>query len=62
MGHGQWATGNASTCVPQGANRQCPMPVLLLQVCEGAGVRLVVPPPRWCTDNGVMVAWAGYER
>ena len=20
------------------------------------------PPPRWCTDNGVMVAWAGAER
>ncbi|CAI5946936.1 unnamed protein product [Closterium sp. NIES-64] len=31
-------------------------------VCEQAGVRLVCPPPRLCTDNGVMVAWAGYER
>jgi N6-L-threonylcarbamoyladenine synthase len=25
-------------------------------------LRLVVPPPRLCTDNGVMVAWAGVER
>jgi N6-L-threonylcarbamoyladenine synthase len=25
-------------------------------------LRLVVPPPRLCTDNGVMVAWAGLER
>ncbi|CAI5466178.1 unnamed protein product [Closterium sp. Yama58-4] len=31
-------------------------------VCEPAEVRLVCPPPRLCTDNGVMVAWAGYER
>jgi tRNA N6-adenosine threonylcarbamoyltransferase len=26
------------------------------------GFRLVVPPPRLCTDNGVMIAWAGQER
>ena len=25
-------------------------------------LRLVVPPPALCTDNGVMVAWAGLER
>ncbi|CAI5461300.1 unnamed protein product [Closterium sp. Yama58-4] len=31
-------------------------------VCKQSGVRLVCPPPRLCTDNGVMVAWAGYER
>ena len=27
-----------------------------------AGVKLVVPPPRLCTDNAAMVAWAGIER
>ena len=27
-----------------------------------AGFRLVAPPPRLCTDNAVMVAWAGIER
>lgn len=27
-----------------------------------AGVRLVTPPVAYCTDNAVMVAWAGYER
>lgn len=32
------------------------------QVAEAAGLQLVFPPPRWCTDNGVMVAWAGVER
>ena len=26
------------------------------------GLQLVLPPPRWCTDNGVMTAWAGIER
>jgi len=26
------------------------------------GLRLVVPPPRLCTDNATMVAWAGIER
>jgi N6-L-threonylcarbamoyladenine synthase len=31
-------------------------------VAEEAGLHLVCPPPRLCTDNGVMVAWAGVER
>ena len=31
-------------------------------VASEAGLPLVLPPPRWCTDNGVMVAWAGVER
>jgi len=26
------------------------------------GLRLIVPPPALCTDNGVMIAWAGLER
>jgi N6-L-threonylcarbamoyladenine synthase len=28
---------------------------------DGAPWRLLVPPPRLCTDNGVMVAWAAIE-
>ena len=31
-------------------------------VAHGAGLELVAPPPHLCTDNGVMVAWAGQER
>jgi N6-L-threonylcarbamoyladenine synthase len=31
-------------------------------VAEKAGLRLVAPPIRLCTDNAVMVAWAGIER
>ncbi len=27
-----------------------------------SGLRLVLPPPKLCTDNGAMIAWAGLER
>ncbi len=30
--------------------------------CAQAGLRLVLPPPALCTDNGAMIAWAGIER
>ena len=32
------------------------------EVAHRIGLRFVLPPPRLCTDNGVMVAWAGLER
>ena len=31
-------------------------------MADEAGLELVAPPPELCTDNGVMVAWAGAER
>lgn len=34
----------------------------LRDVVEAAGKTFVAPAPELCTDNGVMVAWAGYER
>lgn len=34
----------------------------LVKVVEETGLPLVFPPPKWCTDNGVMVAWTGCER
>lgn len=34
----------------------------LSAVTEEYGLTLVCPPPRLCTDNGVMVAWAGIEQ
>lgn len=34
----------------------------LKTVVVDMGASLVVPPPALCTDNGVMVAWAGAER
>lgn len=26
------------------------------------GYRLVCPPPKLCTDNGIMIAWNGAEK
>ncbi|HSR71791.1 MAG TPA: tRNA (adenosine(37)-N6)-threonylcarbamoyltransferase complex transferase subunit TsaD, partial [Kiloniellales bacterium] len=34
----------------------------LAEVAETFGAPLVVPPPRLCTDNAAMIAWAGIER
>jgi N6-L-threonylcarbamoyladenine synthase len=34
----------------------------LEQVVAGKNGRLIVPPQNLCTDNGVMIAWAGAER
>jgi len=34
----------------------------LQAAAEEAGMQLRVPSPKYCTDNGVMVAWAGHER
>jgi N6-L-threonylcarbamoyladenine synthase len=34
----------------------------LAEATAARGVRLVAPPVRLCTDNAVMVAWAGIER
>jgi N6-L-threonylcarbamoyladenine synthase len=34
----------------------------LATLAADQGLRLIVPPPALCTDNGVMIAWAGQER
>ncbi len=34
----------------------------LAAAAQDAGAILLAPPPRLCTDNAVMVAWAGIER
>ena len=34
----------------------------LARFCGAAGLKLIVPPPILCTDNGAMIAWAGIER
>jgi N6-L-threonylcarbamoyladenine synthase len=34
----------------------------LTDVAAGAGLSFVAPPPALCTDNAVMIAWAGLER
>ena len=34
----------------------------LARLADELQLRLIVPPPALCTDNGIMVAWAGLER
>ena len=34
----------------------------LYELCHDLNVDIVYPSPKYCTDNGVMVAWAGMER
>jgi N6-L-threonylcarbamoyladenine synthase len=34
----------------------------LKMIARENGVAFAAPPPQLCTDNGVMVAWAGLER
>ncbi len=34
----------------------------LMRFCAEAGLPMVAPPQRLCTDNGAMIAWAGLER
>lgn len=34
----------------------------LKSLCVARGASFIVPPPKLCTDNGAMIAWAGAER
>ncbi|MEO7054466.1 MAG: tRNA (adenosine(37)-N6)-threonylcarbamoyltransferase complex transferase subunit TsaD [Rhizomicrobium sp.] len=34
----------------------------LAKLAESHGFEIRVPPPRYCTDNAAMIAWAGLER
>ena len=34
----------------------------LAKLCKAEGFAIRVPPPRLCTDNAAMIAWAGVER
>ncbi|MBV8593162.1 MAG: tRNA (adenosine(37)-N6)-threonylcarbamoyltransferase complex transferase subunit TsaD [Caulobacteraceae bacterium] len=35
---------------------------VLQRLCTEAGLTMVAPPHKLCTDNGAMIAWAGVER
>ena len=35
---------------------------MLTRLCRQRGFRFVAPPLALCTDNAVMIAWAGAER
>lgn len=55
--------GNGGTLVVAGgvaANQY--LKGALERLAHDKGIQLKVPPPRLCTDNGAMIAWAGIER
>ena len=35
---------------------------MLQKVCDAFNCRIVAPDPKYCTDNGVMIAWNGLEK
>jgi N6-L-threonylcarbamoyladenine synthase len=58
----QWSEGERSLVVAGGVAANQAVREGLVGVAERWGFRLVAPPLRLCTDNAVMVAWAGVER
>lgn len=34
----------------------------LKKICERRGIKFFAPPVKFCTDNGAMIAWAGFEK
>ncbi|CAG9466300.1 unnamed protein product [Pedinophyceae sp. YPF-701] len=62
----QWGLEEEPSCrhlvVAGGVAANQVVRVALAECAAGSGLELVCPPPRYCTDNGVMVAWAGMER
>lgn len=48
--------------VAGGVAANCTIKAYLAAVAADLGWRLIVPPAKYCTDNGAMIAWAGAER
>jgi len=57
----RWPAGRALV-VAGGVAANAHVRARLAEVAAAAGLALVAPPPRLCTDNGAMVAWTGFER
>jgi N6-L-threonylcarbamoyladenine synthase len=60
----RWRIGAAprAVVVAGGVAANAALRRALTQLCAEAGLPLVAPPPKLCTDNGAMIAWAGVER
>ncbi|PZW45116.1 O-sialoglycoprotein endopeptidase [Humitalea rosea] len=56
------APGTTALVVAGGVAANAGVRTALAAVAAAAGLPLVAPPIRLCTDNAVMVAWAGIER
>lgn len=65
----EWSNSGASTCnevreliVCGGVASNRQLRAALRDVAEKYEVELVLPPIQYCTDNGVMIAWAAIEK
>jgi N6-L-threonylcarbamoyladenine synthase len=56
------ASSPSTLVVAGGVAANCAIKGKLKELAEARGWRLVYPPPKYCTDNGAMIAWAGIER
>ena len=54
--------GSDALVVAGGVAANAHLRACLAGLAAEQGLRLIVPPPALCTDNGVMIAWAGLER
>jgi tRNA N6-adenosine threonylcarbamoyltransferase len=57
----RWPAGD-SLVIAGGVAANADLRARLARLAAAEGLRLIVPPPALCTDNGVMIAWAGLER
>jgi len=48
--------------VAGGVAANCTIKSSLENLCNKHGWQMIVPPAKYCTDNGAMIAWAGAER
>ncbi len=56
------ATGHKSVMVAGGVGANKRLRAELDATCKAVGVRVFFPPTRLCTDNGAMIAYAGWLR
>ncbi len=62
MDKAEAASGVSTLVVAGGVAANCAIKARLKDLTASRGWRLVYPPPKYCTDNGAMIAWAGIER
>ncbi|MCO6184873.1 tRNA (adenosine(37)-N6)-threonylcarbamoyltransferase complex transferase subunit TsaD [Rhizobium sp. L1K21] len=53
---------NPALVVAGGVAANTALRSMLTTLCEANGFAFIAPPHRLCTDNAVMIAWAGLER
>jgi N6-L-threonylcarbamoyladenine synthase len=54
--------GAGALVVAGGVAANAHLRACLATLADEQSLHLIVPPPALCTDNGVMIAWAGLER